>query len=65
MDVCANMTLGRVTLISTRLVVMEADARIDMLDVSSSREVLWLLQSMVENHHSSRPVGKSIKKCLF
>jgi len=44
MYVSASMMLGRITFVSTRIVVMEADVSIDMLDVSSSRRVLWLLQ---------------------
>lgn len=61
MDVCASMMLGKTALMSTRLVVMAADASIDVLDVSSSGGVLWLLQSLVENHHSSRHIGEAIK----
>jgi len=38
------MMLGMIIFVSTRIVVMEVDAIIDMLDVSSLRGVLWLLQ---------------------
>lgn len=35
MDVCLSMMLGRISLISTRLVAMTTNDSIDMVDVSS------------------------------
>lgn len=46
---------------STRIVVMEKHAGIDMLDVLSLGVVLWLLQSLVENRHSRKLIGEAIK----
>lgn len=61
MVVFSSMVLDKTTLMSTRLVVMASDASIDVLDVSSSGGVLWLLQYSVENHHSSRIIGEAMK----
>lgn len=61
MGVCSSMMLGKTTLMPTRLAMIAADANIDVLGVSCPREVPWLLQCSVENHHSSRPIGESIK----
>ena len=48
-------------LMSTRLVVIKTDVSIDVLDVSRFRGVIWLLESLVENKHSSRPIGEAIE----
>lgn len=61
MDVCTSMTLGKTTLMSSRLVVMAANVSIDMLGVSSSMRVPWLLYYCVDNRHNIRPIGEATK----